>query len=40
MDEKALLRDHQKTFDGFIKLATYSIVAVVITLAFMALFLT
>lgn len=34
-----MLREHEKTYQGFMKLITYSTVAVVLVLALMALFL-
>ena len=39
MAENEMLAQHRRTWNGFVKLITYSTVAVVITLALMAIFL-
>ena len=39
MPDDPMLREHQKTWHGFVKLITYSTVAVVITLILMGIFL-
>lgn len=38
-NDDQMLKEHQKTFDGFVKLATYSTIGVAVVLAGMALFL-
>lgn len=38
-NDDQMLKEHQKTFDGFIKLITYSTIGIVVVLAGMALFL-
>ena len=39
MAENEMLAQHRRTWNGFVKLITYSTVAVIITLALMAIFL-
>jgi hypothetical protein len=39
MADDPMLHEHQKTWHGFVKLITYSTVAVVITLILMGIFL-
>ena len=39
MTDEAMLREHRATYDGFVRLMTWSTVLVVITLALMAIFL-
>lgn len=39
MAEDQMLRDHERTWGGFVKLIVYSTAAVVVTLALMAIFL-
>ena len=39
MSDEQLLREHQQSWNGFCKLLLYSIIAIAITLALMAIFL-
>lgn len=39
MSDEQMLREHQETFNGFIKVSVYSTVVIIIGLALMAAFL-
>lgn len=39
MSDDQMLKDHQQTWHGFMKLITYSVVAITVVLALMGLFL-
>ena len=40
LDQDALTRDHQKTFESVMKVAAYSLGATLVLMAFLALFFT